>query len=428
VAFASELEGKSLAELHELAAARGVPRFRALRREQLIEALGGGGESHPEIDTLDEALDELEAEDKLEAEDEQESEEFAEADEPEEPEEEAETATGVLEIMPDGFGFLRVEGFGRSRDDVFVTRSQIRALGLRTGDERTGPLRRRRRSERHSSLGEVRMVNGRDADDLQDRPDFAGLTPTHPISPLMVPAGSADLDLRMLDFVAPPVKGARLLISGPPRSGTTTLMRRLLDGVASDGSVIPFVVLVDARPEELADWQRSASYPVYGSAADATADTGVELATVALERARRLVEQGDDVLLAIDSLSRLARTHGLARSRGRGDEPGTGFQFAKRWFAAGRNTEEGGSLTIVATAHAVGLLHEALADVATAEVRLDGDLAAAGNEPPIDVRLSFTRPEALLPGQADALRRLHAAVQPLPVREAWQHVADQVRG
>jgi transcription termination factor Rho len=415
VAFASsELEDKSLAELHELAAARGVPRFRALRREQLIEALGGGSEAKPEIDTLDEALDELEAEDELESED--------RAEEVDEAKDHAETATGVLEIVPDGFGFLRVEGFTRSRDDVFVTRSQIRALGLRSGDELSGPMRTRRRSERHPSLAEVQTVNGRAADDVSERSDFADLTPIHPGERLGIAASSTDVSLRMADAVAPFVKGGRILIAGPPRAGATTMLRRLVDGAAHDRSVIPIVVLVDARPEEAADWRKSASYPVHVAGADANPDAGIELATLALERARRLVESGDDVLLAIDSMTRLARAPSH-RQRGGDETPAR----AKRWFASGRNTEEGGSLTIIATAHAGGPLHEALSDVATAEVRLDADLAAAGNEPPIDVRHSFVRANGVLAAQADELRRMHAAVQPLPAREAWQHLADQVR-
>jgi transcription termination factor Rho len=228
----------------------------------------------------------------------------------------------------------------------------------------------------------------------------------------------------MADLVAPFVKGGRVLVSGPPRVGATTLLRRLLDGVRS---VVPIVVLVDARPEEAAEWQREAGYPVHSSPADASADADVELATLALERARRLVEHGDDVVLAIDSISRLARSHSLARSRNRGEDRAPAIQLAKRWFAAGRDTEEAGSLTIVATAESEGLLHEALADVATAELRLDGELAGAGLDPPIDVRRSFARPEGVLAGEADKMRRLHAALQPLPAREAWDHVAEQIR-
>jgi transcription termination factor Rho len=420
----SELEDKSLAELHELAAARGVPRFRGLRRKELIEALAGDGESRLEIGELEELEDEPghrglsggpapPAELRARAE--------------EEEEEEAETSTGVLEIVPDGFGFLRVDGFGRSPDDVFVTRAQIRALGLRSGDELSGPLRPRRRSERHASLAEVQMVNGRPADEVSERPAFEDLTPVHPRARLSLGGGSGDLTLRMLDLVAPPVKGGRVLISGPPRAGATTLLRRLLEGATADSSLVPIVLLVDARPEEIADWQRSAAYPVYGSPADASAEAAIELATIALERGRRLVEQGDDVLLAIDSLSRLARAHALGRSRSRGDDQAAAVQLAKRWFATGRDTEQAGSLTIAGTAHHGGLLHEALADVATAEVVLDAELAAAGVDPPIDVRRSFVRFEDELVNESEQQRRLHAAVQPLPAREAWDHVAGQIR-
>jgi transcription termination factor Rho len=433
----SELEDKSLAELHELAASRGVPGFRALRRAELIEALAGGG-GRVEIGELEE----------LEREPGRHGlsggpaprEEVGELPDPEEDEErdddhgrEAEAVTGVLDIVPDGFGFVRVEGFHRSRDDVFVSRSQIRALGLRPGDEVTGAPRRRRRSERHASLAEVETVNGRPAGELADRPDFSELTAAQPAAGIALARDAADVVGRMLELVARPARGGRMLISGPPRVGSSTLLRAMLEGATRDSSLVPIVLLVDARPEEATEWSRSASYPVHASPADRSADSHVELATVAIDRARRLVEQGDDVLLALDSISRLARAFALGRSRSRGEDPAGALQLAKRWFAAGRNTEEAGSLTIVATVHTRSdasiehSLYEELVDLATAEARLDPELGASGLEPPLDVRRSFSRPDGALAAEAEHLRRLHGSLESLPAPEAWNHLAGRIR-
>jgi transcription termination factor Rho len=413
----AELERKPLAQLHELAAEHGVPRFRTLRREQLIDAIRAGADGG-EAD----ALDELEREEDL-------------------VEEEGEACSGVLDVVPDGFGFLRVEDFGRSDDDVFVSRTQVRRFGLRPGDEVSGRARPRRRSQRHAALASVELVNTRTVDESEpaSRPSFERLTAIQPSEPVRLGHDLDDFAVRMVDLAAPLSRGQRLLISGPARAGATRLLRKVVDAAASAPDIVLIAVVVDARPEEVTDWRRSAGYPIHASSGERSADAHVEFALLALERAKRLVEQGQDVLLALDSLTRLGRAYGLARQR-RGsalelaeDEiPRNGVQFAKRWFAAGRATEEAGSLTIVATARAASgspseeELYEGSSDIATAELRLSPELAAAGLEPAIDVRRSYARGD-VSPQHGETLRRLRASLVSLPVEQAWRHLAEQIR-
>jgi transcription termination factor Rho len=437
----ADLERKPLAQLHELAAERGIARFRTLRREQLTEAIRAPGGAAVEIDEL-EALEHpgrhgLSGSPGPGA--------VGYLPDPREEEEEEtvgqEPCSGVLDVVPDGFGFLRVEGFSRSDDDVFVPRAQLRRFGLRPGDEVSGRARPRRASQRHASLAAVETVNGRAQEGPDDgsRPSFERLTPVQPAVGVAVAHDPEDLAVRMVDLVAPLFKGQRLLVAGPPRTGATALLRQIVDALASTPGIVPIALLVDARPEEATDWRRSAGYPVHASSGERSADAHVEFAMLALERARRLVEQGEDVLLALDSLTRLGRAYGLARPRRGaeqqpvGDEiPGSGVQFAKRWFAAGRATEEGGSLTIVATARAGSgsateeLLYDGVADVASAELRLSPELAVAGFEPPIDVRRSYSRGDVSA-RDGETLRRLRTSLVSLPAGEAWSHLAEQIR-
>jgi transcription termination factor Rho len=416
----AELERKPLAQLHELAAERGIARFRTLRREQLIEAIRGGAGGE-EVDEREEFEQAEQAEEELE-------------------EPEGQPSSGVLDVVPDGFGFLRVEGFGRSDDDVFVSRTQVRRFELRPGDEVSGRARPRRRSQRHASLASVDVVNARAVDDAEpgSRPSFERLTAIPPSEPVRLAHDLDDFAVRMIDLAAPLSRGQRLLISGPARAGATLLLRKVVDTAASAPDIVPITVLVDARPEEATDWRRAAAYPIHASSGERSADAHLEFALLALERAKRLVEQGQDVLLALDSLTRLGRAYGLARPRRGGEQepaedeiPRNGLQFAKRWFAAGRATEEAGSLTIVATARAPGSpseeeLYEGASDVASAEVRLSPELAAAGLEPPIDVRRSYARGE-ISGHYGETLRRLRASLVSLPVAEAWSHLAEQIR-
>ena len=468
----ADLETKTLAELHEIAAELDVKRFRALRREELIDGIiaaaaerGGrdappaGDRSRPrrleieEVDELDEADDHRSAEapawePRLRAEaGDPEEEEEPEEEEPEHAEEdgevEPEQRSGVLDLVPDGFGFLRVEGLGRSRDDVYLPRAVVRSLGLRKGDHVAGPARRSNRGERHPSIGRVELVNGSPVEESpEERPWFDSLTPIQPTDRLRLQADQEDVAVRMVDLLAPIGKGQRCLVVAPPGSGATTLLRALARVIVRDSSAAPMMVLVDARPEEVTDWTRGVDVPVHASAADRSSDAHVQLADLALERAKRLVEQGHDVVVVLDSISRLARAHSLARPRSRRDADESealsaeamGVQAAKRWFSTARNTEEGGSLTILAAVRVVpegpvDALYGALLDIANMELRLDSELAQSGYHPALDTRRSYNRREAELLGedQARSLQHLRRSLIPLSAAEAWTETVERLR-
>lgn len=231
-----------------------------------------------------------------------------------------ETATGTLDILPNGSGFLRINGADQSDGEVYVSPAQIRRCELRAGDEVSGPVRPPRRSERHPSLVRVATVNGRDAEPPEERPEFADLTPVHPTERLPAPAA--------LDAV-PFGKGSRVAITGGPGAGTTRLLREIARTLAGqDGQLA--VVLVGARPEEVTDWEREEGVTVAGGSFDRPLETQIQAVELAVERAKRAVERGGDAVVIIDSLEPLPSGP------------------VRRLFGAARRVEEGGSLTVIA--------------------------------------------------------------------------------
>jgi transcription termination factor Rho len=364
-----ELEQSPLADLHAIASELGLEDYRRLRKEDLIKAIlkdqGSDGESdresdsepEPEPEELPERDRAAEAEAVVEraegggrlAEDEPEPEEEPEEPEPQdEPEpEEEDVRTGVLDILPNGSGFMRSDPFAHSRDDVYVSPAQIRRCELRAGDEISGPVRPPRRSERYPSLVRVDSVNSRPPEPPADRPRFESLTAVFATDRLPSPDG--------LD-AAPFGRGSRVAIAGPPGAGATTLLRRIVSALAEQ-SLDPVVVLAGVRPEEVTEWRRESDINVAGGAFDGSMDEQAQVAEMAIERAKRAVEQGRDAVIAIDSLDSLPA--GVAR----------------RVFGAARNAEEGGSLTVIAV---VGQAPEPLR-VATTRIVLDSGSVAAGS-------------------------------------------------
>ncbi len=233
-----------------------------------------------------------------------------------------ETRTGILDILPNGSGFVRADAFAHSSDDVYVSPAQIRRCELRTADEVTGPVRPPRRSERYPSLVRVEAVNGGPAEPPAERPVFADLTPVYARARLGAPDELSD---------TPFGRGSRVAIAGPPGAGSTTLLRRIVAKLAEDHpEVEATVVLAGARPEEIGEWRSELEIPVVGGSFDGSPDRQGEVASMAVERAKRAAERGRDAVVVIDSLEQL---------------PGSS---ARRVFGAARNTEEAGSITVIA--------------------------------------------------------------------------------
>jgi transcription termination factor Rho len=435
----ADLERRHLADLHELARATGIPRFRTLRRQELVEAIldaqpARGGWEPEEVVPPEEAApaEQVEA---FEAEP---------AEATEETRAPAEIRAGVLDIVPDGYGFLRVEGLARSDDDVYVSRSLVKDLGLRSGDKLSGPTGPPSRSRRYPSLLEATEINGRPAGEVRgnDRPEFEKLTPVAPNERITLAAGSDSLSMRMVDLVAAIGRGQRCLISSPPGAGATTLLHEIGVALSASGAET-MVLLVDVRPEEVTDWRRTIDAPVYGAASDSSPESHVRVAELVLERARRMTEQGKDVVLLIDSLTRLARARSLVQGRSRrAPRPDDGeasaenpaLRSAKRWFSAARNTEEQGSLTIAAIVRIDSdsefeqLVYEFLVDSANMELRLDAELARTGLFPPLDVNRSWSQlgGDALSGDEEAWLRALRHSLSSLSPDDAWQAVTERL--
>jgi transcription termination factor Rho len=346
-----QLEDSPLADLHAIASELGLEGFRAMRRADLIGAIlraqGADDEAEPATATEEPEPDEVPADEALErpageapappadeapAEEdaaEEETEEPAEAEAEEEPEAEADTAgpseptaTGVLDILANGSGFIRVDASGQSRDDVYVAPAQIRRCELRAGDEVSGPARPPRRNERHPSLVRVETVNGADAEPPEQRPWFGDLTPVFASARLPAPSSLK---------AAPFGRGSRVLIAGPPGAGATSLLRDIAGELAKLDDVPPQVVLVGVRPEEVTEWRRLEGLDVVGGSFERSPDAQAQAAELAIERAKRTAERGGHAALLIDRLDALP----------------TAAQ--RRIFGAARATEEGGTLTVVAT-------------------------------------------------------------------------------
>ncbi|MFM2248084.1 MAG: hypothetical protein RL071_4159 [Pseudomonadota bacterium] len=349
--------------------------------------------------------------------------------------------SGVLETLPDGFGFLRAPdcNYLPGPDDVYVSPSQIRRFNLRTGDLIVGAVRAPKEGERYFALIKIEQVNGRSPEAERDKLLFDNLSPTTPHRALHL--GLAEPSLSLIDLLLPLGLGQRVLILAPPRSGRSSLLRELARAaMAQQPEVTVLVLLVDERPEEVPVY--AAALPgaeIISSSFDEPPARHVQVAEIVLERARRMVEQGRDVLLLVDSLSRLARAHNAVAPTGGRELAGgvdlAAVQRARRFFAAGRALQEGGSLSILATlltetGHPVdALLQQEVEGAANAELRLDARLAALDLWPPLDVRHSFARGAERLVGaeQAAAQRQLRAGLPADPI-EALQAALQRTAG
>lgn len=332
---------------------------------------------------------------------------------------------GVLETLPDGFGFLRSPGcnYLPGPDDIYVSPSQIRRFNLRTGDLVGGRVRAPKEGERYFALIKIEEVNGRSPDDERDKILFDNFAPVHPDR--VVVLDTADRRLRLIDALLPLGFGQRVAVLSPPRAGRTSLLRDLCATIrAGNEDTVMLVLLVDERPEEVSEMADALTdAEVLSSTFDEPPNRHVQVAEMVIERAKRLVEQGRDVVLLVDSLSRLARAYNATAPTGgrelRGGVDIAAIHKARRFFGAGRNLDGGGSLTMIATVltdtgHDVDeVLLQEVQGTANAEIRIDAGLIAADVWPALDVRGTFTRGVARLAGPQRAAE-LRALRQQLP--------------
>ena len=348
---------------------------------------------------------------------------------------------GVLETLPDGFGFLRAVDYNYlpGPDDIYVSPSQIKKFCLRKGDTVAGNVRPPKEGERFFALLQVMSVNGVPSPELKDRACFDNLTPLHPDEHLVLETTRQEVTTRCLDLISPIGKGQRGLIVAAPKTGKTIILQKLANAVSTNHpEVVLLVLLIDERPEEVTDMRRSVKGEVIASTFDEPADRHVQVAEMVLEKAKRFVEMKKDVVILLDSITRLARAYNtIAPSSGRvlsGGLEATSLQRPKRFLGAARNIEEGGSLTIMATSlvetgsRMDEVIFEEFKGTGNMEVCLDRKLADRRVFPAIDINRSGTRKEELLLGE-DELNKvwiLRKVLAPLSSVDAMQLLYDKL--
>ncbi|MFO7152616.1 MAG: transcription termination factor Rho [Bacillota bacterium] len=365
--LAQELEKKTIAQLHEIAREKKIPGYYKYRKKELIVKI-------------------------LEAMAEESGESIAE---------------GVLEVMPDGYGFLRLENYLPSDEDIYVSPSQIRRFHLRTGDQVKGRIRPPKEGEKYRALLQVHEVNGLDPEHAVNRFHFESLTPIFPQPRLTLEHDPEELSTRIIDLISPIGKGQRALIVSPPKAGKTMMLKNIANALSKNHPDLELIVLlIDERPEEVTDMRRSVKGDVVSSTFDEPPENHLRVAEMVFERAQRLVESKKDVVILLDSITRLARANNLVvpptgRTLSGGLDP-SALHKPKRFFGAARNIEEGGSLTIIATAlietgsRMDDVIYEEFKGTGNMEIHLDRKLAERRIYPAIDIKKSGTRREELL--------------------------------
>ena len=350
---------------------------------------------------------------------------------------------GTLEILPDGFGFLRAPNYNYlpGPDDIYVSPSQIRRFNLRTGDTVSGQIRQPKETERYFALLKVEAVNYEDPEVAREKILFDNLTPLYPDRKIMLESDSDNYSVRIMDLLTPIGFGQRGLIVSPPRSGKTMLLQSIANSIsANHKDIILFVLLIDERPEEVTDMIRSVDGEVISSTFDEPAERHVQVAEMVIEKAKRLVEHKKDVIILLDSVTRLARAYNsVIPPSGKilsGGVDSNALQRPKRFFGAARNIEEGGSLTIMATAlvdtgsRMDEVIFEEFKGTGNMEIQLDRRLADKRVFPAIDIKKSGTRKEELLLSQETLnrvwiLRKLLSSLNPV---DSLEFLLDKMNG
>jgi len=351
-------------------------------------------------------------------------------------------AAGVLEILPDGFGFMRSPDYNylSSPDDIYVSPSQIRRFGLRKGDTISGQVRQPKEGEKFFALLRVEAINHQDAEQAQERILFDNLTPLYPTKRYKLELkGQKDLSMRIIDLLSPIGKGQRALITSPPKAGKTIVLQQIANAIAANHSEATIIVLlIDERPEEVTDMLRSVNAEVVASTFDEPAQRHVQVAEMVIEKAKRLTETKKDVVILLDSITRLARAYNqVVPASGKvlsGGVDSNALHRPKRFFGAARNIEEGGSLTIIATAlietgsRMDEVIFEEFKGTGNSEIILDRKLAERRIYPAIDINRSGTRREELLlePDDLTKTWALRKVLAPLTVVEAMELLQEKM--
>jgi len=343
---------------------------------------------------------------------------------------------GVLEIKHDGFGFLRSTDYNylSGPDDIYIAPPQIKKFALRKGDTVGGYVRPPQNHEKYFALLKVTQINGEtNLDNIRERPLFDNLTPLYPNEKLVLETKTNEISTRIIDMFIPIGKGQRVLLNAPPRTGKTVLLQKIANAITTNNpEIVLMVLLIDERPEEVTDMQRSVKGEVISSTFDEPADRHIQVAEMVLEKAKRMVEHGKDVVILLDSITRLARAYNaVIPSSGRvlsGGLDSNALQRPKRFFGAARNIEEGGSLTIIATAlidtgsRMDDVIFEEFKGTGNCEVYLDRKLADRRIYPAIDLLRSGTRKEEMLISEDEKnkmwiMRSLFSNMNPIEVME-----------
>ncbi len=401
----SELKQKPITELLEIAAASGIDNANRFRKQELIFTI---------LKTLAKRGESI-------------------------------YGDGVLEVLPDGFGFLRSPetSYLANTDDIYVSPSQIRRFNLHTGDKIEGEIRTPKDGERYSAMTKLDLINGEPPEASKNKILFENLTPLHPDKPLKLERdikAEENITSRVIDIVAPIGKGQRGLLVAPPKSGKTVMLQHIAHAISSNHpDVVLFVLLIDERPEEVTEMSRTVRGEVVASTFDEPASRHVQVAEMVIERAKRLVEHKKDVVILLDSITRLARAYNTVQpASGKvltGGVDANALQKPKRFFGAARNIEEGGSLTIIATAlvetgsRMDDVIYEEFKGTGNLEIHLDRKMAEKRLYPAINVNRSGTRREELLIPQ-ELLQKiwvLRKLLYPMDDMEAMEFLIDKIR-
>jgi len=352
---------------------------------------------------------------------------------------------GVLEVLPDGFGFLRSPetSYLANTDDIYVSPSQIRRFNLHTGDKIEGEIRTPKDGERYSAMTKLDLINGEPPEASKNKILFENLTPLHPDKPLKLERdikAEENITSRVIDIVAPIGKGQRGLLVAPPKTGKTVMLQHIAHAITSNHpDVVLFVLLIDERPEEVTEMSRTVRGEVVASTFDEPASRHVQVAEMVIDRAKRLVEHKKDVVILLDSITRLARAYNTVQpASGKvltGGVDANALQKPKRFFGAARNIEEGGSLTIIATAlvetgsRMDDVIYEEFKGTGNLEIHLDRKMAEKRQYPAINVNRSGTRREELLmpPDILQKVWVLRKLLYPMDDMEAMEFLLDKIR-